>query len=338
MVIVMREGATREDIEELVAVLREVGAEAHISRGEYRTVIGVIGDRERVMQMPFEAYPAVEKVVPIMKPYKLVSMEFQEEPTVVKVRGAEIGPDTFTIIAGPCSVESEEQVVEAARSAKEAGAHIFRGGAFKPRTSPYSFQGLGEEGLQMLGQARSETGLPIITEVLDVRDINLISRYADILQVGARNMQNFLLLKELGYQDKPILLKRGMSATLEEWLMAAEYILKEGNKKVILCERGIRTFETSTRNTLDISSIPAIKRVSHLPVVVDPSHATGVRELVPPLSKAALAAGADGVMVEMHPHPREALCDGSQSLTPAGFKSLMNEIKELASFLGRETS
>lgn len=338
VVIVMREGATREDIEELVAVLREVGAEAHISRGEYRTVIGVIGDRERVMQMPFEAYPAVEKVVPIMKPYKLVSMEFQEEPTVVKVRGAEIGPDTFTIIAGPCSVESEEQVVEAARSAKEAGAHIFRGGAFKPRTSPYSFQGLGEEGLQMLGQARSETGLPIITEVLDVRDINLISRYADILQVGARNMQNFLLLKELGYQDKPILLKRGMSATLEEWLMAAEYILKEGNKKVILCERGIRTFETSTRNTLDISSIPAIKRVSHLPVVVDPSHATGVRELVPPLSKAALAAGADGVMVEMHPHPREALCDGSQSLTPAGFKSLMNEIKELASFLGRETS
>jgi 3-deoxy-7-phosphoheptulonate synthase len=337
MVIVLHEGATEEDIQELVDLLHGVGAEAHISRGEFRTVIGVIGDREMVMQMPFEAYPAVEKVVPIMKPYKLVSREFQEEPTVIEVGGARIGGGTFTVIAGPCSVESDEQVVAAARAAKEAGAGLFRGGAFKPRTSPYSFQGLGEEGLAILARAREETGLPIVTEVLDVRDIELVSRYADVLQVGARNMQNFLMLREMGYLDKPILLKRGMSSTVEEWLMAAEYILKEGNSKVILCERGIRTFETSTRNTLDISAVPTVKEVSHLPIVVDPSHATGVRELVPPLCKAALAAGADGVMVEMHPRPREALCDGSQSLTIDGFKKMMDELKGLASFLGKET-
>jgi 3-deoxy-7-phosphoheptulonate synthase len=335
MVIVLREGATEQEIEELVTLLHEVGAEAHISKGEFRTVIGVIGDREMVMQMPFEAYPAVEKVVPIMKPYKLVSNEFQDKPTVIKVGDVEIGGGTFTIIAGPCSVESESQVVEAARAAKKAGAGLFRGGAFKPRTSPYSFQGLGEEGLAMLAQAREETGLPVVTEVLDVRDIDLVSRYADVLQVGARNMQNFLMLKEMGYQEKPILLKRGMSATVEEWLMAAEYILKEGNNKVILCERGIRTFEPSTRNTLDISAVPTIKSVSHLPVFVDPSHATGVRELVPPLCMAALAAGADGVMVEMHPRPREALCDGSQSLTIGGFEAMMDELRGLSEYLGR---
>ncbi len=336
MVIVLREGATEEDIEELVAILHEVGAEAHISRGEFRTVIGVIGDRERVMQIPFEAYAAVEKVVPIMKPYKLVSREFKDEPTVIRVGGAEIGGGTFTIIAGPCSVENEGQVVEAARAAKEAGATLFRGGAFKPRTSPYSFQGLGEDGLAMLARAREETGLPIVTEVLDVRDIEVVSRYADVLQVGARNMQNFLMLRDLGFQDKPILLKRGMSSTVEEWLMAAEYILKEGNKGVILCERGIRTFETATRNTLDISAVPTVKNYSHLPIIVDPSHATGVRELVAPLCKAALAAGADGVMVEMHPNPREALCDGPQSLTLEGFRTMMDELKGLADFLGKK--
>jgi 3-deoxy-7-phosphoheptulonate synthase len=336
MVIVLREGATQEDIDELVSLLHEVGAEAHVSQGEYRTVIGVIGDRERVMQMPFEAYAAVEKVVPIMKPYKLVSREFKEEPSSIKVGDAEIGGGTFTVIAGPCSVENEKQVVEAARAAKEAGATVFRGGAFKPRTSPYSFQGLGEEGLEILARAREETGLPIVTELLDIRDTELVSRYADILQVGARNMQNFLMLRDLGYQDKPVLLKRGMSSTVEEWLMAAEYILKEGNTKVILCERGIRTFEPGTRNTLDISAVPAIKNVSHLPVIVDPSHATGVRELVAPLCMAALAAGADGVMVEMHPNPREAMCDGSQSLTIDGFKQMMNELKGLAAFLGRK--
>jgi 3-deoxy-7-phosphoheptulonate synthase len=335
MVIVLREGATDADIEELVAVLHEVGAEAHVSRGEYRTVIGVIGDRERVMQMPFEAYPAVEKVVPIMKPYKLVSREFKDEPTVIRVGGAKIGGGSFTVIAGPCSVESEAQVLEAALAAKEAGATLFRGGAFKPRTSPYSFQGLGEDGLAMLARAREETGLPVVTEVLDVRDIEVVARYADVLQVGARNMQNFLMLRDLGLQEKPILLKRGMSSTVEEWLMAAEYILKEGNKNVILCERGIRTFETGTRNTLDMSAVPAVKNYSHLPIIVDPSHATGVRELVPPLCKAALAAGADGVMVEMHPNPREALCDGPQSLTVDGFKMMMDELKGLAAFLGR---
>jgi 3-deoxy-7-phosphoheptulonate synthase len=335
MVIVMKEGATEKDIEEIVSLLREVGAEAHVSKGDFRTVIGVIGDREKVMQMPFEAYPSVEKVVPIMKPYKLVSSEFQERPTVVRVGDIFIGGGPFTVIAGPCSVETEEQVVEAAKAAKEAGASLFRGGAFKPRTSPYSFQGLGEEGLRILARAKEETGLPIVTEVLDVRDIDLVSRYADVLQVGARNMQNFLMLKELGYSDKPVLLKRGLSATIEEWLMAAEYIMKEGNARVILCERGIRTFETSTRNTLDISAIPVVKDLSHLPVIVDPSHATGVRKLVPPLCRAALAAGADGVMVEMHPRPQEALCDGSQSLTVDGFKEMMDELKKLASFLGR---
>jgi 3-deoxy-7-phosphoheptulonate synthase len=336
VVIVLHEDASEEEIEELVAVLHEVGAEAHISRGEFRTVIGVIGDREKVMQMPFEAYAAVEKVVPIMKPYKLVSREFREEPTVISVGSAVIGGGSFSVIAGPCSVEAEEQVVKAARAAKEAGAMLFRGGAFKPRTSPYSFQGLGEEGLAMLAQAREETGLPIVTEVLDVRDIEVVSRYADVLQVGARNMQNFLMLRDLGLQDKPILLKRGMSSTVEEWLMAAEYILKEGNKNVILCERGIRTFETGTRNTLDISSVPMVKNHSHLPIIVDPSHATGVRELVVPLCKAALAAGADGVMVEMHPNPREALCDGPQSLTLDCFKEMMDELNEMAAFLGRK--
>ncbi len=335
MVIVLREGVTTADIDELVVVLREVGAEAHVSRGEYRTVIGVIGDRERVMQMPFEAYPAVEKVVPIMQAYKLVSREFREEPTVIEVAGARIGGGGFAIIAGPCSVENEEQVVEAAKAAKGAGASLFRGGAYKPRTSPYSFQGLGEEGLAMLASAREQTGLPVVTEVLDVRDIGLVARYADVLQVGARNMQNYLMLRDLGRQKKPVLLKRGMSSTVEEWLMAAEYVLKEGNSGVILCERGIRTFEPGTRNTLDISAVPAVKLRSHLPVIVDPSHATGVRELVPPLCRAALAAGADGVMVEMHPNPREALCDGSQSLTVEGFASMMDELRELAAFLNR---
>jgi 3-deoxy-7-phosphoheptulonate synthase len=336
MVIVMREGASQKEIDEIIALLHEVGAEAHVSQGEFRTVIGVIGDRERVMEMPVEAYPGVEKVVPIMKPYKLVSREFKEDATVIQIRDVTVGGGTFTIIAGPCSVESEEQLMQAAKAAKAGGAEMLRGGAFKPRSSPYSFQGLAEEGLKMLAAAREETGLPVVTEVLDVRDIDLVSRYADVLQVGARNMQNFLMLRELGYSDMPILLKRGMSATIEEWLMAAEYILKEGNKNVMLCERGIRTFETATRNTLDISSIPTVRGLSHLPIFVDPSHATGVRELVPPLCKAALAAGADGVMVEIHPNPREALCDGSQSLTVDGFSEMMDDLRGLASYLGRK--
>ncbi|MEJ5187281.1 MAG: 3-deoxy-7-phosphoheptulonate synthase [Candidatus Geothermincolales bacterium] len=326
MVIVMKMGATEEDVQAVVKMIEQVGLEAHVSKGQYHTVIGVIGDDEKVLELPFQANPMVERVVPIMKPYKLVSREFGPEPTVIRVGNAEIGRE-FVVIAGPCSVESEEQVVETARLVKEAGAKLFRGGAFKPRTSPYSFQGLGEEGLRMLALAREETGLPVVTEVLDVRDIELVYRYADVLQVGARNMQNFLMLKELGRQDKPVLLKRGMSATVEEWLLAAEYILREGNRKVILCERGIKTFETGTRNTLDISSVPVVKRNSHLPVIVDPSHATGVRELVPPLARAALAAGADGVMVEVHPRPQQALCDGAQSLTPEEFKEMMEDLK-----------
>lgn len=329
MVIVMKMGAREEDVQTVVEMIRQVGLEVHVSRGQFHTIIGVIGDDEKVLQLPFQAHPMVDRVVPIMKPYKLVSREFRPEPTVVRVGEVEVGRD-FVVIAGPCSVESEEQVVETARLVKEAGAHLFRGGAFKPRTSPYSFQGLGEEGLRMLALAREVTGLPVVTEVLDVRDIELVYRYADVLQVGARNMQNFLMLKELGRQDKPVLLKRGMSATVEEWLLAAEYILREGNHRVILCERGIKTFETGTRNTLDISSVPLVKMNSHLPVIVDPSHATGVRELVPPLARAALAAGADGVMVEVHPRPQQALCDGAQSLTPAEFRAMMEELSAWA--------
>jgi len=335
LVIVLKEPVRQEDIERIVEILHGVGAEAHISRGEYKTLIGVIGDREKVMQVPFEAYPFVEAVVPIMKPYKLVSREFAPEPTDIEVGSAAIGPETFTVIAGPCSVESEEQVLEAARAARKAGASLFRGGAYKPRTSPYAFQGLGLEGLRMLARAREETGLPVVTEVLDPRDVEQVAQHADVLQVGTRNMQNFLLLREVGSTNKPVLLKRGMSSTIEEWLMAAEYIAKEGNRDIILCERGIRTFETATRNTLDISAVPVVHALSHLPVLVDPSHATGRRDLVEPLVKAALAVGADGVMVEMHPRPREALCDGAQSLTPESFRSMMEEVMRLAGFLGR---
>ncbi len=336
MVIVMKEGASPEEIEFVVEKLHSVGAEAHVSRGEFMTVIGAIGDRDNLMQLPFEAYPGVSKVIPVMKPYKLVSREFKPELTSIRIGSATIGPATFTVIAGPCSVESEEQVVLAARAARRSGATLFRGGAFKPRTNPYAFQGLGEEGLQILATAREETGLPVVTEVLDVRDIDLVCRYADVLQVGARNMQNFLLLKELGFVDKPVLLKRGMSSTIEEMLMAAEYIAKEGNREIILCERGIRTFETATRNTLDLSAVPYMRQMTHLPIIVDPSHATGRRDLIVPLCRAALAVGADGVMVEIHPNPSEALCDGPQSLTLDDFQLLVDELKPLARFFSRE--
>ncbi len=336
MVIVMKEPIRQEDIDVIVEKLKSVGAEAHISRGRFKTLIGVIGDRETVMQIPFEAYPAVEAVVPIMKPYKMVSREFSPEPMTIMVGGAEIGPATFSVIAGPCSVESEEQILQAARMAKQAGATLFRGGAYKPRTSPYAFQGLGEEGLKMLAKARDETGLPVVTEVLDTRDVEVVAEYADVLQVGTRNMQNFLLLKEIGGIHKPVLLKRGMSSTIEEWLMAAEYIAKEGNHDVILCERGIRTFETATRNTLDISAVPVAKGLTHLPVFIDPSHATGRRDLVEPLTRAALAVGADGVMVEIHPNPAEALCDGPQSLNKEEFAALMRGLKEICGAFGRK--
>ncbi len=335
MIIVLREPLNQEDIQRIVDKLHELGAEAHISRGEFKTIIGVIGDREKVMQIPFEAYPSVEAVVPIMKPYKLVSREFAPEPTTIEVGKVSVGPGTFTVIAGPCSVESEEQVLQAARAAKAAGASLFRGGAYKPRTSPYAFQGLGVEGLRMLAGAREETGLPVVTEVLDPRDVEQVAQYADVLQIGTRNMQNFLLLREVGSTRKPVLLKRGMSSTIEEWMMAAEYVAKEGNLSVILCERGIRTFEAATRNTLDLSAVPVVRQLSHLPVMVDPSHATGRRDLVAPLVKAALAVGADGVMVEIHPRPAEALCDGPQSLTLDEFERMMGELKRLVGNFGR---
>jgi|SRR5450759_454212 3-deoxy-7-phosphoheptulonate synthase len=336
MMIVMRDGASEAQVQGVIEKLHEVGAEAHLSRGEFKTIIGAIGDRERISQIPFEAFDGVDSVVPIMKPYKLVSREFHPASTVVKVGPVELGGDEFVVIAGPCAVESKDQLLAAANAARDAGAQILRGGAFKPRTSPYSFQGLGAEGLKLLAEARDVTGLPVVTEVVDVRHLELVSEYADMIQIGARNMQNFLLLKEAGEMHKPVMLKRGLSNTIEEMLMAAEYVVRGGNSNVVLCERGIRTFETATRNTLDLSSVPIVKTVSHLPIIVDPSHATGKHELIGPLSKGALAVGADGVMIEVHPDPGAALCDGPQSLALDEFGRLMDELRALAPALGRK--
>ena len=335
MMIIMHESATAEQVAHVVARVEEVGAAAHVSTGERVTVIGVIGDREELTALPLEAMPGVERVVAILKPYKLVSREFQPRDTVVEVRGVKVGGGHFAMIAGPCSVETEEQVMASARAVKAAGAHMLRGGAFKPRTSPYAFQGLGEDGLKLLAAARDETGLPIVTEIMDPRDLDVVCRHADVLQIGARNMQNFLLLAEVGRLDKPVLLKRGLSATVEEWLMAAEYVAKEGNRRVILCERGIRTFETATRNTLDLGAVAVAKLASHLPVVVDPSHATGRPDLVLPLSLAGVAAGADGVIVETHPNPERALSDGAQSLPAAAFGEYAARVLELARWVGK---
>jgi len=335
MMIVMIDGATEEEVQGVVDKLHEVGAEAHYSRGEFKVIIGAIGDREVISQIPLEALPGVEKVIPIMKPFKLVSREFHPEDTVVEVGAARLGSDQFVVIAGPCAVEDEAQLMDAAKAAAEAGAHILRGGAFKPRTSPYSFQGLGEQGLELLARAREATGLPVVTEVVDVRQVVLVSSYVDMLQIGARNMQNFLLLREVGMQHKPVMLKRGLSSTVEELLMAAEYIVRGGNSNVVLCERGIRTFETATRNTLDLSAIPLVKHLSHLPIIADPSHATGKRELIADLSRGALAVGADGVMVEAHPDPRKALCDGEQSLDMPAFSRLMDSLRSIAPAMGR---
>ena len=336
MMIVMRDGSSDEQVQAVIDKLHEVGAEAHLSRGEFKTIIGAIGDRERISLIPFEALNGVDSVVPIMKPYKLVSREFQQEYSVVKVGPTEFGGESFVVIAGPCAVESEEQMIATAKAARAAGAGMLRGGAFKPRTSPYSFQGMGEEGLKLLALAREETGLPVVTEVVDVRHVELVASYADMLQIGARNMQNFLLLAEVGMQEKPVMLKRGLSNTIEEMLMAAEYVVRGGNAGVILCERGIRTFETATRNTLDLSCIPLVKELSHLPIIVDPSHATGKHELIAPLSKGALAVGADGIMIEIHPDPRAALCDGPQSLRLEEYALLMDELRALAPALGRK--
>ena len=336
MMIVMKSKATEDEIKHIVGKIEEAGAKAHLSQGKYKTIIGAIGDITLIDRDVLKGFGGVEDVVPISKPYKLVSLEFKREPTEIKVGDTVIGGDNFTVMAGPCSIENEKQAFEAAKVVKKAGAHILRGGAFKPRTSPYSFQGLGEEGLKILKNISDETGLPVVTEVLDPRDADLVAEHADILQIGARNMQNFILLTEAGATKKPILLKKSFSCTIEELFMAAEYILKTGNEKVILCERGIRTFENYTRNTLDLSAVPLIKSLSHLPIIVDPSHATGKRELIEPLSLAAMMVGAHGIIVEMHPFPEDALCDGPQSVTSVQFEEMMDKIKNLAKFLGKQ--
>lgn len=336
MIIVLKKNATENQVQHLIERVEELGLQHMVSRGVERTIVGVIGEEDILRVQPLEAFPGVEKVMPVLKPYKLVSREFKPEDSIIDVNGIKIGGKKIVVIAGPCSVENKEMLMDIAKSIKKSGALFLRGGAFKPRTSPYSFQGLGEEGLQYLADVREETGLPIVTEVMDTRDVAIGAKYADIIQIGARNMQNFNLLKEVGRIDKPILLKRGMMSTVKELLMSAEYILAEGNFKVILCERGIRTFEDSTRNTLDISAVPVIKKESHLPVIIDPSHATGQWGLVTPTSKAAVAIGADGLMIEVHPNPERAYSDGVQSLLPEKFTDLINQLKPIAKSIGKE--
>jgi 3-deoxy-7-phosphoheptulonate synthase len=336
MIIVLRPDATEKQIEHIIERVKKLGLKPMVSKGVERTIIGVIGEEDIIRIQPLEVYPGVEKVMPILKPYKLVSRDFKREDTIVDVDGVKVGGKKIVVMAGPCSVENETLLVKIAKDVKAAGAVMLRGGAFKPRTSPYSFQGLGEEGLKFLKEAKKITGLPIVTELMDVRDMPLVVKYADLIQIGARNMQNFNLLKEVGQSKKPVLLKRGMSATIKELLMSAEYILSEGNFNVILCERGIRTFEDHTRFTLDISTVPIIKQLSHLPVIVDPSHATGKWGLISPCSKAAVAAGADGLIVEVHPNPEEALSDGAQSLLPEKFAEMMKELGKVAKAVGRK--
>lgn len=334
MIIVMNKAATDADVKAVVERLEAIGSEAHVSVGQFRTVIGALGDREAIRQLPWEAMPGVERAVPVMKPFKFVSRDFQAEDTVLAVRGATIGGGTFTAIAGPCAVESRDQLFRTAEAVKQAGATVLRGDAFKPRTSPYAFQGLGEAGLELLAEARQVFDLPFVAEVLDPRDVGLVSSYADILRIGTRNMANFTLLTEVGRQPKPVLLKRGFTATIEEWLNAAEYIYKEGNHQIIMCERGIRTFETASRNTLDITAVPIVKGLSHLPVVIDPSHSGGRRELVAPLARAAVAIGADAIMVDVHPTPDTAEVDGAQALLPTEFAELMESLRAIAGVVG----
>jgi len=336
-VIIVINGKTSDaHVEKVVQRLHEMGHEVDISRGERRIVLGVIGDVKNLASVPFYAFDGVEEVIRVEKPYKLASKEFKSTTTTVKIKDVVIGGKEVVVMAGPCVVENKKQIFDTAQQVKAAGAKILRGGAFKPRTSPYSFQGLEEEGLKLLAQAGEETGLLVVTEVMSVNQIELVGKYTDIFQVGARNMQNFVLLKELGKIRKPILLKRGMSATLEELLLSAEYILSQGNAEVILCERGIRTFENYTRNTLDLSAVPALKRLSHLPVIVDPSHATGRWRLVSPMAKAAIAAGADGLLIEVHPDPKNSLSDGAQTLRIDTFVQLMKELSPIVQAVGRE--
>src|SRR3954452_1539308 len=336
MMIVMKPTASEEDIQAVIERIESVGAQAHPSRGEELTVIGAIGDREHVARLGLEGYPGVDKLVPILKPYKLASMQLRgERRTVLEIGGKKIGGEHFGLIAGPCTVESRDQTLGTADTVLAAGATLFRGGAYKPRTSPYAFQGLGQEGLRLLAEAKAETGLPIVTELMDARDLEPVLEVADVIQIGARNMQNYSLLAEIGRAGCPALIKRGLSNTLEELLMAAEYILKEGNEAVILCERGIRTFETAYRFTLDLTAVPVLQELSHLPVVVDPSHAAGRRDLVEPLSLAAAAVGADGIIVEVHPEPENAICDGPQALRTEGFAAYAARVQAAAAVAGK---
>lgn len=336
MIIVMEQHATDVDIEHVVKRIKELGLTAHLSKGVERTIIGVIGDERLIQREQFSLLPHVENVIPILKPYKLASRDFKPADSVIRVAGTCIGAKEVAVIAGPCSVETEEQLLTTAEAVKSAGATLLRGGAFKPRTSPYTFQGLGEDGLKLLAKAREKTGLGIVTEVMETAEVDLVAEYADMVQVGARNMQNTKLLRTLGKIRKPVLLKRNFSATLNEFLMSAEYILSGGNDQVVLCERGIRTFVEYTRNTLDLNVVPAVKQLSHLPIIVDPSHGTGRHDLVLPMSRAAIAAGADGLIVEVHPNPAEAFSDGDQSVTPEVFRQLMKEVKPIALAVGRK--
>jgi len=337
MMIVMKATATEDQVQAVIERIESCGAKAHPSRGEEVTLIGAIGDREHVARLGLEGAPGVEQVVPILKSYKLASSQMRE-PSVLEIAGRKIGGEHFSLIAGPCTVESRDQVMTAARAVCDAGGSLFRGGAYKPRSSPYSFQGLGQEGLRLLAEAREETGLPIVTELMDARDLEPVLEVADVIQIGARNMQNYALLSEVGRSGTPTLIKRGLSSTLEELLMAAEYVLKEGNPNVILCERGIRTFETAYRFTLDITAVPMLQELTHLPVIVDPSHAPGRRSLVPALSMAAAAAGADGIIVEVHPSPEEAICDGPQQLHTDGLDEYVARLEQAAAVAGKVLS
>jgi 3-deoxy-7-phosphoheptulonate synthase len=337
MIIVCKKEATEEQIQHIEEAIRSWGLKPHTSRGVERTVIGIIGPEDLAREKPLEAFGGVESVMPVMKPYKLASYEFTGKRTVIDVSGVKIGDQKHVVlISGPCSVENREQILEIAKIVKKAGARILRGGAFKPRTSPYTFQGLGKAGLELLAEARKVTGLPVITELMDTKDAEIVDEFTDIIQIGARNMQNFSLLKEVGRCKKPVMLKRGMAATIKDLLLSAEYILNEGNMNVMLCERGIRTFETYTRNTLDLSAVPALKKESHLPVIVDPTHGAGHRDLIPTMALAAVASGADGIMVEVHNCPEKALSDGDQAMLPAKFESLVAQMRAVAQAIGKE--
>ncbi len=339
MIIVLSHKATKKNVQEIVHKLQKKGYKAHVSEGVEKTVIGAIGvpnEDKQLLAEQVRALNFVENVVPIMKPFKLVAKDFKPQRTVVDVDGVKIGGKQIAIMAGPCAVEGEKQLMTAAHAVKKAGAHLLRGGAYKPRTSPHTFQGMEKEGLKLLQKAKKETGLPVVTEIMDARDVEMFCDYVDMLQIGARNMQNYFLLKEVAKVRKPVLLKRGLSATIEELLLAAEYIMDGGNYNVVLCERGIRTFEPYTRNTLDLNLVPVVKELSHLPVVVDPSHGTGKWELVSPMARASIACGADGLIIEVHPNPKEALSDGPQSLTPENFKKLLKEAKPVAQAVGRK--